>query len=121
MESSKLDDPNKLSRLFLIVAAASRNKTTVGVGVVNLKKRRWVDSHWDRGMSYLKIGWKWLRQQFNKGWPKINWFWLDPAADPAAIPASRKKAAAKKRIWTVLYPQPPGVIIHLTDTYSDQI
>ena len=106
-ESSNLKDANKLSRLFLILAAASLYFTTVGVGVVNLKKRRWVDDHWDRGMSYLKIGWQWLRQQFHKGWPKINWFWLDPSADPEPAIASRKKASKKKRVWTILHQRPP--------------
>ena len=107
VESSKLDDADKLSRLFLILAAATLYFTTVGVGVINLKKRRWVDSHWDRGMSYFKIGWQWLRQQFYKGWPKINWFWLDPLPDPEPAIASRKRASQKKRVWTVLHQRPP--------------
>ena len=58
-------------------------------------------------MSYLKIGWQWLRQQFHKGWPKINWFWLDPSPDPEPAIASRKKAGQKKRVWTILHQRPP--------------
>jgi len=118
VESSKLKDPDKLSRLFLIIATATLYFTTVGVGVVHLKKRRWVDTHWDRGMSYLKIGWKWLRQQFNKGWPKINWFWLDPSTDPEPAIASRKKAAGKKRVWKILSQAPPTMY---QDTDEDQL
>ena len=107
VESSRLKNAKQLERLFLLIAVASLYFTTVGVGVVNLKKRRWVDTHWDRGMSYLKIGWRWLRQQFNKGWSKLNWFWLDPSPDPEPAIASRTKAAAKKRTWIILYAEPP--------------
>jgi hypothetical protein len=64
VEASKLDDVSVISRLFLILAVATLHCTSVGVGVVRAKTRRWVDTHWDRGMSYLKIGWKWLRQQY---------------------------------------------------------
>jgi len=65
-ESTKLDDAQAIARLFLVLAVATLHFTSVGVEVVNQKKRRWVDTHWDRGMSYLKIGWRWLRQQFRK-------------------------------------------------------
>lgn len=108
VESSRLNDAKALERLFLVIAVATLYFTTVGVGVVNLKMRRWVDTHWDRGSSYFKIGWRWLQQQFECGWPKINWFWLDPSPDPEPAIASRKKESAKaKRKWIVSCPVPP--------------
>jgi hypothetical protein len=107
VESSKLDDPKAIERLFLIVAVATLHFTSVGVGVVKLKERRWVDTHWDRGMSYLKIGWNWLRQQFRRRWPILTPFQLDPAPDPEPAVASRRQAAAPKRRWAVTCFHPP--------------
>ena len=102
VESTRLDDPKAIARLFLILAVATLHFTSVGVEVVNQEKRRWVDTHWDRGMSYLKIGWRWLRQQFRKNWPVWPPFGLDPKPDPEpAIASRRKAAAAPKRQWVV--------------------
>jgi len=101
VEDSKLDTPAAWERLFLVLAVATLHFTSVGVGVVWRKLRRWVDTHWDRGMSYLKIGWSWLRQQFRRGWPVLPAFWLDPALDPEPAVASRRKAAQPKPQWAV--------------------
>jgi len=101
LESTRLDDPKAIARLFLILAVATLHFTSVGVEVVNQDKRRWVDTHWDRGMSYLKIGWRWLRQQFRKNWPVLPPFRLDPKPDPEPAIASRRKAAEPKRQWLV--------------------
>ena len=101
VESTKLDDPRAIERLFLVLAIATLHFTSVGVAVVNQQKRRWVDTHWDRGLSYFKIGWRWLRQQFRRNWPVFPPFWLDPAPDPEPAIASRRKAAAPKHQWLV--------------------
>jgi hypothetical protein len=107
VESGKLDDAKAIERLFLLIAVATLHFTSVGVGVVKLKKRRWVDTHWDRGMSYLKIGWTWLRQQFRRRWPVLTPFQLDPTPDPEPAIASRRQAAAPKRRWVVICFHPP--------------
>jgi hypothetical protein len=101
VEASQLDDAQAISRLFLVLAVATLHFTSVGVGVVKRKTRRWVDTHWDRGMSYLKIGWSWLRQQFRRGWPVLPAFWLDPTPNPEPAIASRRQAAHPKRQWVV--------------------
>jgi hypothetical protein len=101
VESSKLDEAQAIARLFLVLAIATLHFTSVGVAVVKRKARRWVDTHWDRCMSYLKIGWQWLRQQFRKNWPVLPPFGLDPAADPEPAIASRRQAAQPKRQWIV--------------------
>ena len=103
VEASRLTTPAALERLFLILAVATLYFTSVGVGVVRLHLRRWIDTHWDRGMSYLKIGWGWLRQQFRRGWPTLPAFWLDPAPDPEPAIASRRQAARSKPIWVVAF------------------
>jgi hypothetical protein len=101
VEATKLDDAQAIARLFLVLAVATLHFTSVGVAVVKQKTRRWVDTHWDRGMSYLKIGWQWLRQQFRKNWPVLPPFELDPEPDPEPAMASRRQAAQPKRQWVV--------------------
>jgi hypothetical protein len=102
VESSKLDDPRAIDRLFLIIAVATLHFTCVGAEVVRRKCRRWIDSHWDRGMSYLKIGWKWLRQQYRRRWPVLPPFRLDPGPDPEPAIASRRQVATRlPRCWVV--------------------
>ena len=103
VQASRLNSPEALERLFLVLAIATLHFTSVGVGVVHAKLRRWVDTHWDRGMSYLKIGWKWLRQQHERGWPTFALFRLDPSPDPEPAMASRRKAAIPKRQWVVSF------------------
>ena len=39
-----------------------------GTEVVDQGKRRWVDAHWFRGQSYLKIGWNWVKLALSKGY-----------------------------------------------------
>jgi hypothetical protein len=103
VEASRLDTPAALERLFLVLAVATLHFTSVGVGVVRRQLRRWVDTHWERGMSYLKIGWSWLRQQFRRGWPIMPAFWLDPAPDPEPAMASRRKATQPRPRWVVAF------------------
>lgn len=101
LESTQLDDPEAISRLFLVLAVATLHFTSVGCEVVKRQTRRWVDTHWDRGMSYLKIGWHWLRQQFRKNWPVLPPFQLDPKPDPEPAIASRRSETQPKRQWVV--------------------
>lgn len=101
LEASKLADPQAIARLLLVMAVATLHFTSVGAAVVKQEKRRWVDTHWDRGMSYLKIGWNWLRQQFRQGWPVLPAFGLDPDPDPEPAMASRRQAALPKPQWVV--------------------
>lgn len=103
VESSRLDDAPAISRLFLVLAVATLYFTSVGTSVVKQNLRPWVDTHWDRGMSYLKIGWSWVRQQFRRGWPEFPPFQLDAAPDPEPAISSRCKAAQPKRKWVVAH------------------
>jgi hypothetical protein len=89
LQTSELATPEALERLLLIVAIATLHLTSVGVSVVQAGKWRWVDAHWSRGLSYLKIGWRWRQQQYQRGWPAFAPFWLDPAPDPLPVLASR--------------------------------
>ena len=43
-----------------------------GTEVVTQGKRRWVDPHWFRGQSYLKIGWDWVKLALSRGYELID-------------------------------------------------
>jgi Transposase DDE domain len=97
IHTSKLATPEALERLLLIVAIATLHLTSIGAGVVRAGKHRWVDTHWDRGMSYLKLGWRWRQQHYQRGWQAFVPFWLDPAPDPLPVPASRRAVLGGKK------------------------
>jgi hypothetical protein len=103
VQTSELQTPEALDRLFLVLAIATLHFTSIGLEVVRADVRRWVDTHWDRGLSYFKIGWRWLVQQYRRAWRVFTTFWLDPAPDPAPAIASRHHAALPKRQWHVVY------------------
>lgn len=90
LQTSELSTPQALERLLLIVAIATVHLTSLGVGVVQAEKRRWVDPHWDRRLSYLNIGWRWRRQQHQREWQAFAPFWLDPEPDPFPVRVSRR-------------------------------
>jgi len=82
LQRSELATPEALERLLLIIALATLHLTCIGTGVVRAGKHRWVDHHWDRGLSYLQLGARGLRQQEQRGWQPFAPFRLDPAPDP---------------------------------------
>ncbi len=90
IHTSELATPEALERLLLIVAIATLHLTSIGAGLVQAGKHRWVDTHWDRGLSYLKLGWRWQRQQHQRGWQVFAPFWLDPVPDSLPTLASRR-------------------------------
>jgi hypothetical protein len=99
VQTSELQTPEALERLFLVLAIATLHFTSTGVEVVRADLRRWVDTHWERGLSYFKIGWRWLVQQYRRAWQRFATFRLDPAPDPAPAMASRRQAARPSRQW----------------------
>lgn len=97
LHTSELATPEALERLLLIVAIATLHLTSLGLGVVQAGNHRWVDTHWDRGLSYLKLGWRWRQQQYQRGWQAFLPFWLDPASDSLPVLASRRAALREKK------------------------
>ena len=60
LESSLLQPVKALERLCFVLAMTTLSLVSLGTSVVQQGKRRFVDPHWFRGTSYLKIGWKWV-------------------------------------------------------------
>ena len=98
LEHSKLRDAQALNRLYLVVAIALLFSTQQGIAVQVAGLRRQVDPHWDRGLSFLKIGLRWLTGTIHKG----RSLWLPaplPSQNPEPCFASRK---AKQRSYHCL-------------------
>jgi hypothetical protein len=103
LESSELACPEALERLMLIVALATLHFLSSGLRVVEAQLRRCVDPHWDRGLSYFKIWWRWLRQQYRRHWPAFPSLRIDPSPTSVPVSASRRKLALqKKRLWVLV-------------------
>jgi len=91
LESSQLEDSESLSRLLLILATASLYLVSTGTAVVEMGKRHRVDPHWFRGLSYLQIGWRWVKRALAWGEKLLSFFWLSPKPDPEPAIASWRK------------------------------
>lgn len=92
LESSRLRSPAALERLYLVAALALLYATTQGLAVQIAGLRRQVDPHWCRGISYLKIGLRWLQGVLHKGrhlLPPIPLLPNDPLPCFASRPAEQ--------------------------------
>lgn len=87
-EHSGLRCAPALSRLCLVMAVATLFLTLQGTAVVNAKRRRWVDPHWFRGISYFKIGWNWVKTALTRGWNLFSLHSLASNHDPDPAKAS---------------------------------
>ena len=67
LEESKIRHPQALERLYLVVALALLFATVHGMTVELKGLRTQVDPHWERGLSSLKIGLRWLKGILHKG------------------------------------------------------
>ena len=89
LESSLLRSAAVLSRLCFLLAITTLYLVSQGTEVVKQARRRWVDPHWFRGSSYLKIGWDWVKAALTKGFALITWLHLSSDPDPEPAMASR--------------------------------
>lgn len=91
LEASLIRSADAVSRLCFVLAMVTLYLVAQGVEVVAQGKRRWVDPHWFRGSSYLKIGWLWIRRALRNHWPLLTHLALPGEPDPEPAIASRTK------------------------------
>jgi Transposase DDE domain len=91
LEASLIRSAPALSRLCFIIATATLYLVSQGIEVVKQGKRRWVDAHWCRGSSYLKIGWNWVKLAVARGYDLITQLHLCGGADPEPAMASKSQ------------------------------
>ncbi|WP_205370787.1 transposase [Thermoleptolyngbya sp. PKUAC-SCTB121] len=103
LEASRLRDKVALSQLCGVIALTMLFLVLQGVQVVASGKRRQVDAHWKRGMSYLKLGWNWIRLAITHQWKIHVYQFLSCSPDPQpAIASRRQHDDSLKREFTVL-------------------
>jgi len=93
LESGEIRDADALARLGLILATATLYLVSTGTAVVALGLRHAVDTHWQRGLSYFQIGWRWIRHALAHAEYLLPFFWLEPGPDPYPAIASKSQAA----------------------------
>ena len=91
LERSEVRSVIALSRLCFVLAVVTLVLTVQGQQVVTDGKRRWVDCHWQRGNSYLRIGWSWVKGLFHHPWCLFPTLALQGRLDPDPAFASKKQ------------------------------
>jgi hypothetical protein len=83
LEASQLADSQAIARLCLLLATATVYLVSTGTALVEMGRRRLVDTHWRRGLSYLQIGWRWVKRAASCGGRLLDFLWLTPDPEPA--------------------------------------
>jgi hypothetical protein len=91
LEASRLRDKFALAQLCGVIALTMLFLVLQGVQVVASGQRRWVDPHWQRGMSYLKLGWNWIRLALTQQWNIQVYRFLSSLPVPHPAIASKKQ------------------------------
>jgi len=103
LEASRLRDKFALTQLCGVIALTMLFLVLQGTQVVALGQRRLVDTHWRRGMSYLKLGWNWIHLALTQQWKLSLFQFLSSAPDPQpAIASQRQHKQSLNREFTVL-------------------
>jgi DDE family transposase len=104
LESSLLRTAAAVERLCLVLAVTTLYLVAQGTHVVAPHKRRWVDPHWFRGNSYLRLGWQWVKAALARGWALFATLHLSGAPDPEPARASVSQSEhAPPVTFTVTY------------------
>jgi hypothetical protein len=107
LESSLVRNADALGRVCLGLAVTTVYLVAQGTQVVATTIRRWVDPHWLRGNSYLRIGWQWVKTALARGWTLFTELHLSGAPDPDPARASASQSGS-----------PPPVTFTRTFCYS---
>jgi hypothetical protein len=101
LESSLIRSAKALERLCCVLAITTLYLVAQGTEVVTEGKRRWVDAHWFRGQSYLKIGWGWVKLALSRGYELTTSLHLPAEADPAPAMASKIRQKQAQLFFTL--------------------
>ncbi len=98
LEDTRLEGATVLTRLCLVLAVATLYLVAQGSEVVRQGRRREVDPHRQRGSSYLKLGWRYLRRFFSGvAYPLLSVLRLTGEPDPEPAMASKTQHAKCQR------------------------
>jgi hypothetical protein len=93
LAAGEIRSADALARLGLILATATLYLVSTGTAIVSLGLRRFVDTHWQRGLSYFQIGWRWIRHALAHLDYLLPFLWFEPGPDPYPAIASKPQAA----------------------------
>jgi hypothetical protein len=93
LESGEIRDADALTRLGLVLATTMLYLVSTGTAVVTLGLRTHIDPHWQRGLSYFQIGWRWIRHALAHLKYLLSFLWFEPGPDPFPVFASKRQAA----------------------------
>jgi len=65
--------------------------------------RRLVDAHWSRGLSYLKIGWRWVRRAVASGTTIFEQIALVGGDDPDPLGPRKSSPTSASTLITALH------------------
>lgn len=99
LEESRLRSTAALERLYLVAALALLYATTQGMAVQIAGLRQQVDPHWRRGISYLKIGLRWLQGVVQKGRQLLCPIPLLPKDPQPCFASKRAEREFYDQIW----------------------
>lgn len=85
LEASRLRDAASLERLVLVISTATLFLVSEGLQVVEHGVRRRIDPHWQRGLSYLKIGLRAVQYALGRGQAIFTRLGLHGGADPEPV------------------------------------
>jgi hypothetical protein len=102
LESSLLRSVMALERLCGVVAITTLYLVSQGTEVVAQGQRRWVDAHWFRGLSSLKIGWNGVKLALNRGYKLTTSLHVSGEADPEPAMASTRQLQKPPQLFFVL-------------------
>jgi hypothetical protein len=103
LESSLIRSPKAWERLCFVLAMSTLSLVSQGTAVVQQGKRRFVDPHWLRGDSYVKIGWKWVIYALTRGYELLSTVYLSSACDPEPAMASEKQGRQRQDRFVFAY------------------
>lgn len=100
LEASRLSSAQAISKLVDVMAIAMLILVSQGTHVVKDGKRRIVDSHYFRGLSYLNIGLKWFRRWFSEDYRCVPYRRLQLVHGPDPEPCRASKQTIPKAVFT---------------------
>jgi hypothetical protein len=95
---SRVEGIEALERLILVIAVATIITLNEGLVVVAEGHREKVDGHWQRGLSYLQIGWRWILKQLCRASIVLRCsLELRAMNDPLPVAPTRKESALRRK------------------------
>jgi hypothetical protein len=107
LESSGLREPERIDRLLLVVAIAVLVGSLQGYAVSLAGLRRQVDPHWQRGMSFLRIGLAALQMAMSDAAARLMAWLPIPIQELEPCVPSRRARRRQAQAWFSTIEMPP--------------